>query len=82
MHKQSDEDRTCSSGDMLAEDRQTDRHGHHNTPRLYILRYNYFIQSRFELNLLLHNLQLTTRKDARVVCYAQVQLLQAIFYRS
>ena len=30
MHKQLGEDRTSSAGDVLA-DRQTDRHGHHNT---------------------------------------------------
>ena len=35
VHKKFGEDRTCSSGHVLADretDRQTDRHGHHNTP--------------------------------------------------
>jgi len=35
MHKTFGEDGTCSSGDMLADrqtGKQTDRHGHHNTP--------------------------------------------------
>ena len=35
MSKKSGEDRTCSSEDTIADrqtHRQTDRHGHHNTP--------------------------------------------------
>jgi len=40
-----DEDRTCSSGDVLANrqtrtHRETDRHGHHNTPLRYRGRSN------------------------------------------
>ena len=31
MHTRFGEDWTCSSGDMLVY-RQTDKHGHHNTP--------------------------------------------------